>query len=194
MQTLTKRQKLMALAAAVLVISVAAVYLGPALKNVPTPGSLDAKEEYLRSRQSRLTKLERVRSEEQAELEQLRETCKSVLWEGGDRVLSTVLQNELQNIARRERATLRSVGSPRSREINDSIRGVEVSVRVQGDMKEIARFIARVDAARPRFFWTTCTMRPINLRDPDTLDFSGRIEALFAVGPAEQLIFGEETR
>jgi hypothetical protein len=192
MRPLTKKQKLMAVVAVALVCLVALVYGRPLLGSLPTPSALGKREDQLETLQSRLKRLSQQKRKRDQELARLRAECQAVLWEANDRVLSTVVQNELQNIARRERATLRSVGSPKSREINENIRAVEVSVRVQGDMKEVGRFLARVDSSSPRFFWTNCTIRPISLREPDKLDLSGRIEALFAVGPAEELLFAED--
>jgi len=178
--------------AALLLTAVAIVYLPKVLGGMPSSDSLKGSEETLLSLQSRQLKLEEQKAKKDAELEDLRAQCRRVLWQGRDKVLSQVLQNELQNIARRAQVNLRSMGSPKSREVSEGIRGVDVSVRIHGDIKEIGRFIDRVNGASPRFFWTTCTVRVLNQRDPDMLDLTGRIEALFAVGPSEQLIFGED--
>lgn len=189
---MTRKQKMLSALAGGLVILVGLVYLRPLLGALPTPGGLRRQEQKLQQLRGRLEKLQRNKSLKDAELDILRIDCGDVLWPGQDRVLSTVVQNELQTIARQERSTLRSVGSPRTKDVGTTVRAVEVSVRLQGDMKDISRFLARVDASVPRFFWTACTIRPINVREPDMLDLTGRIEAYFVVGEGEQLIFAAE--
>ena len=192
MRKLTRKQKLMGTAATVLVLLVLARYAGPVLDRLPTPKALDRMEDELRQLRSRLQRLQEHNEREQAEILKLRRNTKPLLWEARGRVLGTVLQNELQNLARRNRITLRNVYAPRSREVSEYVRAVEISVRMQGDIREIGRLVAAVENAQPRLSWSNCTIRPINIRDPDKLDLNGRVEALFAVDEAERLLFGEE--
>lgn len=194
MGSFTKKQKIMGGLAGGLVLLVAMVYLRPLLAQLPTRAALVERERELKQLYGRLQRLEQHQRQVAQEQAVLRRHATRFLHGARGRVLTTVLQNDLQNLARLERVTLRSVSAPRAREVSAYIRSVEVSVRIQGDMQEIGRFLARLDASQPKFFWASCTIRPINMREPSVLDLSGRIEALYVVDDAELLIYPEAGR
>ena len=58
-------------------------------------------------------------------------------------------------------------------------------------MREIGRFLAEVEAAKPRFSWSNCNLRPAGPREMDSVVLSGRIKAVFLTGEAERLLFSE---
>ncbi|MFW6367474.1 MAG: hypothetical protein ACOC0L_02295, partial [bacterium] len=69
-----------------------------------------------------------------------------------------------------------------------NIQKVELTVRIRASMREISKLLVEVDAASPPFFWTQCTIRPNNLRNPTGVVLSGRVAAFMLMPEATKLL------
>ena len=81
-----------------------------------------------------------------------------------------------------------TLGSPRITDYSDNIQQVELTVRIRASMREIARLMVEIDAADPPFFWSQCTIRPNNPKNPSGVVLSGRVAALMLKSEATKLL------
>ncbi len=115
------------------------------------------------------------------------------LWRSGHRPAQTVVQDEFEDLTRRARVVIQTLGSPRINDYSDNIQKVELTVRIRAGMREISNLLVEVDAATPPFFWTQCTIRPNNPRNPAGVVLSGRVAAFMLKPEATKLLDdGEE--
>lgn len=110
------------------------------------------------------------------------------LWRSGHRPAQAVVQDEFEDLARRARVVIQTLGSPRITDYSDNIQQVELTVRIRASMREIARLFVQVDAADPPFFWSQCTIRPNNPKNPSGVVLSGRVATLMLKPEATKLL------
>ena len=187
---LTRTQKILLAVAAGVVLLTVLRYARPLAGRLPLPGTVRDREKELVQLQKRVAKTERRRDRQETSLTALRRDMEPVVWRAHGRVFASEVQNELEKAARNAHITIRTMGTPRVREASEHLRGVEITINVKGTMREIGRFLAEVEAARPRFSWVSCNIRTAGPREVDSVLLSGRIEALFLTPESERLLFG----
>ncbi|OPZ28791.1 MAG: hypothetical protein BWZ02_01197 [Lentisphaerae bacterium ADurb.BinA184] len=186
---LTRSRKVLLAVAVVMLLLVGLRFARPLVARLPLPATLHARREALEQQQKRLAKLERRRERRDLSLAALRREMEPLIWKARGKVLASEVQNKLEQAARNAHITIRTMGTPRVRDVSEHLRGVEVSINVKGTMREIGRFLAEVEAAQPRFTWVNCNIRSAGPREVDTVTLSGRIEALFLSPESERLLF-----
>lgn len=115
------------------------------------------------------------------------------LWRSSHRPPQTVVQDEFESLARRARVVIQTLGSPRVSDHSDNIQQIELTIRLRAPMRDISNLLTEVDAAEPPFFWTQCSIRPDNPRDPSGVVLSGRVAAFMLKPEATKMLeTGEE--
>lgn len=189
---LTLFQRVLIVIACILTVLVAARYVDVSRLALPLPDAIEKQENELRDLQQRLSRLDERNRRQQEGLGLLRQTVQPYLWRLGDTRAETEIQAELERLARAERITIRTMGSPRITDVTEHVRSVEISLNLVGSMREISRFLAAVEASDRKFYWTSCRLRPNNVRNVESVNLTGRVEALFLTPDAEYVIFGRQ--
>jgi len=191
-QQMSSKQRLLAVVAVALAVPVALRYVDLGGVNLPLPKIIDARESELRQRQKQLSDLQEKRRQRGEVLTRLRSDLEPYFWQLDSSVPATAMQSEIDRLGRRARVTIQTLGAPQTNDFTENIRSVEMSLRLNLTMREIARLMAEFENADHRVFWTQCSIRPNNPRDPTGVVFSGRIQALLLSESANQLLNRQE--
>ncbi len=160
---------------------------------LPLPRTISHQEDELREARERFERLEKMHRQEKENLRNLQKRIAPFVWRiGEEESASAEIQSELQRLARSEGVTIRNMGSPRAGEVNDYLENVEISIDIQGNIREIGRFLAAVDQSERQLYWNFCRLRPLRNEDGGNINLSGRVEAFFLDPGAERIIFGRE--
>ena len=116
-------------------------------------------------------------------------------WKTTGQIPASEIQRTLEKTARKARVQMRTIGAPKTNEISENIREVELSVSINTQMKDLSRFIKEIDLIRPRFFWDNCSIRPDRINDPRGVILSGKIKSYVLTKTATEFLLGknEET-
>jgi hypothetical protein len=178
------RARLLLAAAAVVIVG--SLLFRVNLNALPLPGTLSKAEKEVVKLRRDVAALERNAQERKLRIGQLREPA-SLFWQKVGNPQAEIA-GELDKAARRANVTLQNIGAPRDSKISDNLSGTEISIQFMGSMHEIGRFIAELEANRPRFFWLAFTLAPDNPREPRKVSLSGRI-MLITLSPNAARLF-----
>lgn len=171
------RHRLLAAAAAGFALLFLGLGVDWRFRDWPTRGHLTDETKRLKGFHRELTTLEkdaRARQRRTAELRRLAEP----LWRKQDKNAAVEVQNGLEQAARRSGVTLQNVGAARTGRISDNLSSVDLSLRVAGSMRDVAKFLAELERSQPAFTWASCTVRPDNPREPQGVTVDGRLQAI----------------
>ncbi len=192
LRKLTRFQQMLIGLACLLAVLVAYSYLDFSKTRLPLPGQIQDMEEKSRAAMEQLAELEWQRSRQESNLRYLQELAEPFLWRIDNRDPSSEIQSALERIARAERVTIRSMGSPRISEISEHIKKVEIAITLNGSMREVTRFMTGVEKAPRKLYWNVCSLRPTQNPGNESINLNGRIEAFFLIPSAERFIFEAE--
>jgi hypothetical protein len=97
--------------------------------------------------------------------------------------VETMAQRRVEDAARKAGLTLSSIGRVQPQKIADGIFSVEISITLQADTAEMARFVQEIYRSNPRFYWHRITLRPDNLRNPKNVILSGNLRFVAIANP-----------
>jgi len=174
---LSRRERTFAVLALIIAAAMFMRFVALPQFELPSAGAIAAEQSKLIQAQRRLQAMQRKRAENSDDFRQLLAAA-APYWISTRPVRVTDVQQQLEIIARRARATLQTVGSPRVNEVSDNIYGIEFALRMQAPMSEISRFFAELEKAPHTYQWLQCNMRPDNVRTPQNVLLTGRIQVL----------------
>lgn len=187
-----KRLGILVIAAAILALLVLATRVDISGIALPLPNTAETLEIELADRMGEakiFLKQERRDAARREKLERLADP----FWRSGHRSAQARVQSEFEQLSRRAHVMIQTLGSPHIRDYSDTIEEVELTVRIRASMKEIARLLEEVEKADPPFFWTLCTIRPNDPRDPSGVVLSGKVSVLMLKAEASRLLAGKTT-
>ena len=187
-KNMTVRQRVMVLAAGVLIVVVLAQYVSFEGLALPTASRIEDARDTLKSKQERRAELEQRHHVRERSLDRLRASAEPYFWRIGERTPTMEIQAELEKIAGNAHVGI-NTRNPRTREVSEHVRNVEIYLNLTGTMREISRFLGEVDRSKRRLFWSHCDLRRRKVRNDERIFLNGRISAYFFSGDAEQLLF-----
>ncbi len=156
---------------------------------LPLPQTIRQQEAMLRAKRKSLKKLQVEEAQRQQEFVRLQEQAKP-LWQVQGKTPAVEVVAEFNKLVRQAQVKPKTVGKPRSNKYLDfsEIREVDFPVQLTASMKEVSRMLAQLDGARQVFSWSSCSIRPDNIRSPKTVRLTARIRALVLSGEASKFL------
>jgi cell division protein FtsL len=185
-QRLPKRQRVLLLIAAVLVVLSLLSLVDVNLHDLPLPNNVRDQERQVKTLRRDLAALEKEELLRQRRIDKVRAQAKP-LWQKSGKNPSVEVQTELEKVAR-GRVTLQTIGASRLNKLSDNVSSVELPVRIAGSMREIGRFLAELEKNEPAFFWSACTIKPDNPREPRGVMLDGRVQVLVLSADASKFL------
>lgn len=183
------RQRVMIGVAVLMIVLVAGKYGSGVTFSLPLPATIADEYHETKVLAERLTRARRREVRRALARQALRRQASSLVWEMNGGNPSTEVQAALERIARTAQVTIRTMGRPRTADVSDTIRTIELSLNMRGTMREIGRFLIEVQNFPQRFEWTVCTIRPTNPRDPSSVMLTGSVTAYYLSSAAETAVF-----
>ncbi len=191
---LSFRQKLLCVVAAAMACIIAVKYANVDSGALPLDTTLERRMDALKSERARLVKMRRRQDRRMNELAELKRQITPYIWRMNTGLPATEVQSEIEKIARSAHTTIQTMGSPRTTDVGDRLRAVEISVSLTGSMREISRFLYGLHVSGRRFYWDSCRIRPTNLNDISSLNLSGALKAYYTIPELEENIFDSEAK
>ena len=88
------------------------------------------------------------------------------------------LQKKITATAANQELTLSSVGAVRADKIVDGVYLMNVSVRGEGSLQSVVKFLGELQSMKPDFYWQSILIRPKSHRDPDMIILTGSVQVL----------------
>lgn len=159
---------------------------------LPLPNTIQRQVKKVRRAQERLDRLEKRRREEKESLQRLKRMITPFVWQIEETSASVEIQGQLEKLAQAEGITIRSMGSARNSKIDEHLGSADLSVHLNGNMREIVRFLTAVNQSERKLYWNTCRLSPIQSKQFDSINLTGRVKAFYLTNGAERIIFGKE--
>ena len=185
-QRLPKRQRGLLLVAGVLIALSLLSLVDVNLRDLPLPTSIREQERLVKSLRRDLAALEKEEQVRQRRIDKVRAQARP-LWQKSGKNPSVEVQTELEKVAR-GRVTLQTIGASRLNKLSDNVSSVELPVRIAGSMRDIGRFLAELEKNEPSFFWSACTIKPDNPREPRGVLLDGRVQVLVLSADASKFL------
>lgn len=188
---LTGRQRTLFVLALVLGAALALKYANLPWQQAPLPNNIRALERNLAKRRTRLQEVQAVARVRDSELAGLRQQASS-FWQIQGKAPEVAVADRFDALARKAQVNFQRVGAPECRKLDafSHIREVVFEVRLKATMREVSRLLGEMEASRPAFHWTRCTIRAETKDGVGTVDLKGHIRALVLSPDAAKHLLG----
>lgn len=183
------RHRMMGIIVVLLFVLVAGKYVPWNTFSLPLPGTIAREYRETQELEKTLAKAKRREIRHSNDQQRVRQQARALVWKMSAGNPSTEVQGALERVARQAQVTISTMGRPRTDEISDTIRSIEISLNMRGTMREIGRFLVEMEKYPNHFDWTTCTIRPSNPKDPSSVLLTGRVAAYYLSSVAEAAVF-----
>ncbi|MDT8390542.1 MAG: hypothetical protein RRC34_08550 [Lentisphaeria bacterium] len=188
-KSISGRRRLLVAVAVLLIALVAAKYVPKTAFTLPLPRTIAAARGETQDLEKTLAKTRRRADRHARERQAVREQAGSLVWDMRGANPSTEVQAALERVARTANVTIRTMGRPRTDDVSETIRGMELSLNMTGTMGEIGRFLVAVRNFPRPFTWTACSIRPTNPTEASSVTLAGSVTAYYLTSAAETAVF-----
>jgi len=88
----------------------------------------------------------------------------------------TLLREKIEKAAADSEVKLSSLGALRTSQIDDFMKSYEISLSTTADISKLVPFIKRLGRGTPKIYWDQYSIRPDNIRDPQSILFNGTVK------------------
>ena len=110
------------------------------------------------------------------------------------KVTDTLIHSEINRAASRASLTLRSISSAKISDISENIKQARTTITISCSMREASKLLQEIDNIQPKFFWSTCSIRPYtasrHAKNSNTVLISGSLVTYILDKKASKSIVG----
>ena len=191
LQKLTVRQwVLLGLLVPVSIVFVNKVFFGGDSDALwPGDGVISGARAELKASETALREARERAEQGESELRILRSQA-SPFWKLPRKGVEQAVISEFEKLAQRAQIQNRKVDRATvSKLLNlGQIYQVDFYVQVSASMREVTRLLKEVEHSERAFFWSQCTIRPDNLRNPNSVRLTGRVQVLVLSDDASAML------
>ncbi len=111
-------------------------------------------------------------------------------WPANGKLPVNEMQLKIERLGQKTGVTLNTVSAPKTIDINDHVRAIDISISATTTIRDIAAFLEEIDQHQPRLFWINCVLRPDNIKSPSAVSLSGTVRAYLLNKEAAEYLAG----